>query len=218
MRLLNAWAELGTVTAFVVLAVPALLAFAAFAPGRWVAQWTAAALAYAVLHLGGLGLERELRWGWTAVWLFAAWRLGARRPQRPRDSATRRGGFESGTIGLLLAIALLALLTAAVARQDLTPDLARRASFGLLLMVLGMLHLMLRRDALRALLAFGALGLGLQILHGGARDLLLPDDPVYPQAILIATALALAMVDRLTRTRVLATGSPWVSDAHDLHD
>jgi hypothetical protein len=218
MRLLSAWAELGTVTAFVVFAVPALLAFAAFTPGRWVARWTAVGLAYAVLHLGGLGLERELRWGWSLLWLLAAWRLGVRRPPRPKDSATRRGGLESGTIGLLLAAALLVLLIGAVARQDLDPDASRRASFGLLLMVLGLLHLMLRRDALRAMLAFGSLGLGLQVLHGGAVDLLLPSAPEHPLGILIGAALALALVDRLTRTRMLATGSPWVSDAHDLHD
>ena len=217
MRFLSAWAELGTSPLLFILAVPVLLAIVAFLPGRGAARWTAAALSYCMLHLGGVGLEGFVRVGWVVLWALVAWRVGAPRPPRPA-STPRVGGIESGTIGLLLAAGLLVLLVAAVARDDLEPDPARRASYGIALLVLGLLHLMLRRDALRAMLAFGSLGLGLQVLNGAARDVLIPGEPSEPRAILLAAAVALALADRLTRMRQRAVGSAWVSDAHDLHD
>ena len=84
-------------------------------------------------------------------------------------------------------------------------------------MSLGLLHLMLRRHALRAAVAFGALGLGVQVLDGMARrgevGLGAP-----PAGVLIATAIAVAATVRLAGSRESTAGSAWVSDAHDLRD
>lgn len=218
MRFLTAWTELGTGALILILLAPALLGLAAFLPGRAIARLTAAGVALGVLALGGVGIDAALRLGWSILWGVVAWRAGRPRPAGP-GQARRPGGAESGMIGLLLALALLALLVAAVARHDLDADAARRASYGLALLVLGLLHLMLRRDALRALLAFGALGLGLEVLEGAARDLLLPSDArVHSGVALLATAVAVALTDRVVRTRQHSAGTPWVSDAHDLHD
>src|SRR5205085_10988908 len=121
-------------------------------------------------------------------------------------------------VGLMLGVALLALVAAAVARQDLTPVETRSASWGLLLLSLGLLHLMLRRDALRAMLAFGALGLGVQVLDRSARAASLSAGPADNGVIVLVSALATAIVARLGTIRQQDAGSAWVSDAHDLHD
>lgn len=219
MQFLSAWAEAGTPTLIQVLAVPALLAVAAFVPGRPAARGIALLLALLLPALGGIGLPAGIRWGWALLWLLVAWRVGLPLPaRRPDRDAARPGGIESGTIGLLLTLALLALMIAAVARHHLDADATRRSSYGLLLVATGMLHLMLRRDALRGLLAFGALGLGLQVLHGAAHDVLLPAGAEQPEVVLAGAAVALALVERVARVRQAAAGSPWVSDAHDLHD
>jgi hypothetical protein len=218
VRFLSAWTEVGTPTLFLALVSPAVLFGAAFLPGRRVARVTALALALAVTALGGVGLTGALRGGWSLLWVLVAWRVGRQRLQQTGDPAPRPGGVESGLIGLLLALALIVLLISAVARHDLGPRETRCASFALLLVVVGLLHLMLRRDARRALLAFAALGLGLQVLQSLARDTLLTGTADHPAAILGATALALAITDKVVRMREVSAGSPWVSDAHDLHD
>ena len=56
-----------------------------------------------------------------------------------------------------------------MARLDLDGELTRRASGGVLLVALGLVHLMLRRHAVRAAAAFAAMGLGLQLLDGAVR-------------------------------------------------
>jgi hypothetical protein len=125
--------------------------------------------------------------------------------------------MEPGTVGLLIGIALLALLLAAVARQDLAPEETRRVAYGLLLIDLGLLHLMLRRHALRAAVAFGALGLGVQVLDGMARAGEMGVAPSSP-GVALATAVAVAITVRLAGSREAAAGTAWVSDAHDLRD
>src|SRR5213593_686800 len=144
------------------MAPPVLLGLVAFVPGRRVARFVAAALALAVPLSTEVGVPANLRYAWAGLWLLVAWCVGASNPQPAKSRPARPGGAESGAIGLLLGLALLTLLVSAVARQDLADTEARHASYGVLLIVVGLLHLMLRRDVLRALLGFGSLGLGLQ--------------------------------------------------------
>ena len=113
---------------------------------------------------------------------------------------------------------VLGLLIAAVARQDLSPEDGRRASYGLLLLGLGLLHLMLRRHVRRAIVGFGALGLGFQVLDGAARGAQVALGALAQGPPLLATTIAVALAIRLARGRERHASSAWVSDAHDLHD
>jgi len=88
----------------------------------------------------------------------------------------------------------------------------------LLLIGLGTLHLMLRGHVRRAAIAFASLGLGLQVLDGAARGAELPGSAPARGGVWLATAIAVALVVRLGHARERFAGSPWVSDAHDLHD
>jgi hypothetical protein len=133
-------------------------------------------------------------------------------------SGARLGGLESGTVGLLIGPALLALLLAGVARLDLDASLTRQCSFGMLLVSLGFLHLMLRRHAVRAATAFAAMGLGLQVLQDAVRTVATTGGAPPAGLPLAAAALAVALAARIGSGRTLTTGSAWVSDAHDLHD
>jgi hypothetical protein len=197
---------------------PALLGLVAFVPGRRVARLVCLGLALAVALPGEVGISIPLRHVWAGLWVLIAWRVGVGEPQPGSSQRGRSGGVESGAIGVLLGLAILGLLVTAVARQDLSDADARQASYGVLLVVIGLLQLMLRRDVLRAALAFGSLGLGLQVLEGAARDLLLPPIAEYPGAVLLATAVAVALAERLAHVRQRVAGTAWVSDAHDLHD
>jgi hypothetical protein len=82
----------------------------------------------------------------------------------------------------------------------------------------GLLHLMLRRHARRATMGFGAMGLGLQILDGAARGAQVQTGLAPAAWPLIASALAILLVLRVAAARERWAGSPWVPDAHDLHD
>ena len=161
----------------------------------------------------------RLRWGWIALWTLIAWRIGGAPRLKPQTSAGRRLGLlETGTVGLLLGLALLALLLIAIARQDLPSDPGRRASYGVVVLCLGVLHLMMRRHTVRAAVGLATLGFGLQILERVARDALIPGPTPTPYGLLLATGLACALAVRVGRTRELVATSPWVGDAHDLHD
>jgi hypothetical protein len=118
----------------------------------------------------------------------------------------------------MLGVTLLALLVAAIARQDLPAAEGRAASLGLALLCLGLLHLMLRRDAQRAMVAFATLGMGIQVLEHVAAGARLPGDPGRPWLAAVATAIAVTLAARLATIREQDAGSTWVSDAHDLHD
>jgi hypothetical protein len=144
--------------------------------------------------------------------------VGLPAPANAPPRAAPPGAWESGAVGLLVGLALLMLMVASLARQDLEPVVGRRVVMALLLLGLGVLHLMLRGHVRRAAIAFGALGLGLQVLDGTARG--------SRAGGLGARARRRVARDRggggagaeaRPRARALR-GSPWVSDAHDLHD
>jgi hypothetical protein len=217
MHFLDSWTQLSPLVLARLIFPVALLGLAVFLPGRRTARVTATLVAIAVPFLEGIGLAPALRAAWTALWAGVAWRAGSARWRAPNVSS-RFGGMESGLVGLLIVLALIALLVAAVARQDLSPEFGRRASYGLLFMCLGLLHLMLRRDTRRALVAFAGLGFGLQVLERAAGTTLLPGNLPNASLVLVATLVVVGLVERLARVREQDAGSAWVSDAHDLHD
>jgi hypothetical protein len=199
-------------------AVPAaLLLVAVLVPGRVVARLAALGLAVSLPFLRESGASPWITAGWVLLWLAIAWRAGLPSSRTARPGA-RLGGVESGTVGLLLGPALLALLLAGVARLDFDAALTRQCSFGVLLVSVGFLHLMLRRHAVRATAAFAAMGLGLQLLQSAVHTVVTAGAAPPDGLPLIATALAVVLAARIGAARVTAVGSAWVSDAHDLHD
>lgn len=194
--------------------LPAAFVIAAvFLPGRRVARVAALGVAAAVLiaqvfPFWPLGLM------WTVLWGTIAWAVGL--DHSPRG--IHAGGAESGIIALLIGMALLALLIAATLRQNLPAHDASDVAGGLLLLGLGLLHLMLRRNAVRAAIGFASLGMGLQVLLLAARRASLGSLPADPIAVTLATAIAAALAIRIGRARRADLGSALVSDAHDLHD
>lgn len=218
MHFLDAWTRLSALDLVRLMLPVSLLAIATFLPGRRVARGAALAVAVVLPTVRELGTGAIGTVAWVLLWIAIAWQAGDPHGQYDRPQVTRQGGVESGMVGLLIGLALLGLLVAAVARQNLSPEDGRRASFGLLLMVLGLLQLMLRRHVLRATLAFGSLGLGLQVLDSAARAAQVPGTAPAPGAVLLGTAVAVALATRIARGRERTVGSAWVSDAHDLHD
>jgi len=77
---------------------------------------------------------------------------------------------------------------------------------------------MLRRHVRRALVAFAAMGLGVQILDGVARDSQVPQMLPAAGNVLLGTTIAIALAARIAGIRERQADSAWVSDAHDLHD
>ena len=217
MHFLDSWTELATLDLVRLLAPAMLLAITIFLPGRHIARPAAIGVAIAVVFLPELG-SVWLVTGWAVTWIAIGFLVGRVAPDAAEAPATRAGGFESLMIGILVGLALIALLVAGVARQDLSPEDGRRASWGLLVIGLGLMHLMLRRHALRALVAFGALGLGLQMLEGAARGAQLASELGPPGVILIGTIGAVALVARVALGRERVAGTAWIGDAHDLHD
>lgn len=215
MRFLDAWTELPFLDLIRWLLPAGFMVALVLLPGRAVARAGALGTAIGLLASPELLPMPWLRAGWAMLWAILAWRLQS--PPAP-GSVRRAGIVETGTVGLLLALALLGLLFTAIARQDLPHDDGRRASYGLLVLCLGLLHLMLRRHTVRAALALAMLGLGLQIIEQVARQGVVLPAVSSPFAVLIATALAAALAVRVGRTRERLATSPWVSDAHDLHD
>lgn len=214
MHFTDTWTELQALDLVRLLAPLALLLIALFVPGRLTSRPAAFLLALAMPWLPELG-PPALVAGWSALWLFVAWRADPRdRAAAPRPA----GGAEPGLVGFGVGLALLALLIAGVARQDLAPEDGRRASWGLLVLGLGLLHLMVRRHAGRAPIGFAAMGLGLQMLHGAARGAELPEAVPGGGLVLVATAVAVALLTRIARGRERVAGSAWISDAHDLRD
>jgi len=198
-------------------ALPAgLVVVLVLVPGRQVARLAALGVALGLPFLPELAAGAWATAGWVVLWLVVAWQAGLPAPRATRTGA-RLGGLESGTIGLALGLALLVLVMAGVARLDLDAEATRRAAAGALLTVLGLVHLMLRRHALRAVAAFAAMGLGLELLGGAVRTAVV-GGAAPPGLTLAAAALAVALASRVGRTRAAVAGSPWVGDAHDLHD
>lgn len=218
MHFLDAWRELSALDLFRLLAPIVLIGAATFLPGARVVR--AAAIGVAALLPGLRELAAPPAWvmAWVALWLAIAWRGSGVGEEEPRPITRGRGALESGAVAFGVGLALLLLLAAAVARQDMAPEDTRRASWGILALGAGVLHLMLRRHLRRAAVAFGAMGLGLQMLHGAARGSQMPVGLPPEGSVWIGTALATLLVVRIAAVRERAAGSPWVHDAHDLHD
>jgi len=217
VHFLDAWAALPRLDLLRFVVPAALLLFAVLAPGRVMARLATLGLAVALPFLRGSGVSVWVTVGWVLLWLAIAWRAGLP-PGRPARSGARWGGLESGTVGLLLGAALLALLIAGVARLDLDAALTRQCSFGVLLVNLGFLHLMVRRHAVRAATAFAAMGIGLQLLQDAVRTVVTTGGAPPDGLPLVATTLAVVLAARIGAGRILTAGSAWVGDAHDLHD
>ena len=218
MHFLDAWSELSIADTIRLMAPLALLTISAFLPGQRVGQVTALGIAAFIPMLRELGAGPALSTAWMLLWLLLAlWR--SRTEESARRPLARTGGvLETGTVGLALGLILGLLLIAAVARQDMSSEETRRASHGAALLVLGILHLMLRRHIRRAMTGFAAMGLGLQMLDGAAQDAQIQPAPTSSGALLAATWVAVAIALRLAIARERHAGTPWVSDAHDLHD
>jgi hypothetical protein len=218
VRFLDTWTQLPALD-LARLLLPALcFGLVIGIPGRVAARIGAAGVALSLLLVPEM-LPTPLRLGWVGLWALVAWQMGIA-PSPPADApiSRRLGLFESGTIGLVLGVALLALLVAGIARQDMPPAEGRRASDGLLVLCLGLLHLMLRRHIVRSAIAWTALGLGSQVLERVASDALLPGAAGLSWGVLVATAIAAALAPRVAAIRERIAGTAWVSDAHDLHD
>ena len=234
MHFLDAWTRLAALDLARLLAAPFFVALSIALPGRRAAALSCLGLAAAALIVPGVGAANSpaasswfgaltpaaliARIAWTLLWLALAATVARATEDPPSDPSARRGGLESGTVGLLLGFALLLLLVAAVARQNLEERSSREASYALLLIVLGLVHLMLRRHVLRATIAFGAMGMGLDRIARAADAEQLPGSSTPALAVWIATALAFALVARIARLRLRGGGGAWVSGAHDLHD
>jgi hypothetical protein len=218
VQFLESWTELSPFDLLRLMAPATFLTAVAFLPGVKVARLAAVGVALTVPFLRELGVSPALTAAWSALWLLVAWGAGVPDGAARRPLAARRGGLEASTVGLLLGLVLLVLLIAAVARQDLSPEDARRASYGALILSLGLIHLMTRGHARRAGVAFASLGLGLQVLDGAARAAQVPETLPPGGVVLLATAMAVALAMRMAISREGLAGTAWVSDAHDLHD
>lgn len=218
MHFLDAWSELTLADTIRLLAPLLLLTISAFLPGQRVGQVTALGVAASIPMLRELGAGPMLSTAWMLLWLLLAlWRSRAEE-SAARPLARAGGMLETGTVGLALGLILGLLLIAAVARQDMSAEETRRASNGAALLVMGILHLMLRRHIRRAMTGFAAMGLGLQMLDGAAQDAQIQPAPTSAGALLMATWVAVAIALRLAIARERHAGTAWVSDAHDLHD
>jgi hypothetical protein len=217
VHFLDAWAALPRLDLLRFGVPAALLLVAVLAPGRVMARLATLGLAVSLPFLRESGTSGWVTVGWVLLWLAIAWRAGLP-SRRAGRSGAGLGGLESGTVGLLLGVALLALLIAGVARLDLDAALTRQCSFGVLLVSLGFMHLMLRRHAVRAVTAFAAMGLGLQLLQGAVRTVVTTGGAPPDGLPLVATTLAVGLAARIGAVRITTAGSAWVGDAHDLHD
>jgi hypothetical protein len=220
MHLLDAWTALHGADLARLIGIPIAILIAALLPGRRIAGVAALAVAIAVAMCVELAAPWIVRAGWAALWLAVAWQVGSEGIEAARTRRARRGGFEAGVIALPLGAGLALMLLAAVSRQAQTLSAldARRASLGALVLGAGLLHLMMRRHARRALVAFAALGLGLELLAASARMADVTHAGSPPGGALLATVVAVALVRRIAMARERWARSPLVSDAHELHD
>ena len=119
---------------------------------------------------------------------------------------------------MLLGAILLVILIVGVAGQSLPEPETRQASYGVFLTLIGIIHLMLGRDVLRAAVSFGTAGLGLQWLARAARRAVLEPNGPPEVTALLATAAVVLLCTRIAAVRRGEGGSSSVSHAHDLHD
>lgn len=218
MRLLDAWTSLDPWTLARLAGLPIAILLAALLPGRRAARVTSVVIAALVATLAELGPSAPLRLGWTITWLLVAWQAGAAGHEGARTRTRRRAGIEAGALALPLGAALALLLLAAVSRQTLPALDERRASLGALVLGTALLHLMMRRHARRALVAFAGLGLGLELLAASARSADVMHAGAPAGGALVATLFVIALAGRIAGARERYAGSPFVGDAHELHD
>ncbi len=218
MEFLDCWTELGLPDLLRLLAPALFLTVATLLPGVRIVRLAAIGVALTLPLVEELGVSPRFTLAWSALWLLIAWGARGQEGAARRPLAVRQGVLETSTVGLLLGLVLMALLIAAVARQALSPEEARRASYGALLLMLGLLHLMLHGHVRRAGVAFGSLGLGLQVLESAAREAQVFVAINPGGSVLLATVLAAALAMRVAASRERLAGTAWVSDAHDLHD
>jgi hypothetical protein len=216
MHLLDAWTSLGPADLLRLLGLPAAILAAALLPGRLVPRLAAIVVAVAGATLAELAAPWYVRAGWPALWLLVAWRTGLPGPRPARRA--RRAPVETVLLALTLGLALVLLLLVAASHQELSAADARLTSLGVLVLGFGLLHLMLRRHARRALFAFAALGFGLELLGSAARSVDALHAGAPAGAALAATLVALALTLRVAGSRERFAGSPFVSDAQELHD
>jgi hypothetical protein len=215
VQFFDAWLEL-TVVDLVRVALPLVLALLpVLVPGPRV-TWLCSAAMAPVTALAMLG--RSPTWvaaGWGLLWLALAFRL---RRTGGRGTAPAASGAEPGLVGMGLGLALLAFLVAGIARQDLSESATRLTSSGVALLASGLLHLMLRRHAIRAAFGVLAMAFGLQLLQLAANAYEIPGTAPGHGGVLLGAALAGALVIRVGESRARFAGGPWVGDAHMLHD
>ena len=217
MHFLDAWTHLALAELARYLAAPVLLLMQILVPGRRPSAAGCFGLA-AASTAAPAPLPMEARVVWALLWIALGITILRWVPDPPPDPGARRGGLESGAVGLLLALALVLLLVAAVARQNLPEAASRESSYALFVIALGLLHLMLRRHVLRAAVAMGAMGLGLDRLVRVADAEQMPGGAMPSLGVWLATLLAVSLVVRIAWLRALAGAGAWVSGAHDLHD
>ncbi len=218
MHFLDAWAELSAFDLARVLTPLGLLVATTFLPGRALARVAALGVAASLPLLRELGTPPGATIGWVLLWLVLVFLTHEPDEAARRPLAQSRGVVESGAVGLMLGLALGLMLMMAVARQDMSPEETRRASYGAAMLVVGLLHLMLRRHIRRAMVGFAALGLGLQVLDGAAQGAQLDPTPLTGGAVLLGAWLAVLLAVRVAGARERRAGTAWVGDAHDLHD
>jgi hypothetical protein len=217
MRYIESWTGLPPFEVVRLLLPLGFLVLTILLPGRRTARLGAIGVALAISVTPDLFAESWIGPSWTVLWLLIAVLAGGGPPREPLPA--RPGTwFEGGTVGALLVIALLALLLGAVSRQDLSADLARRSGLGVAAVGLGLLHLVLRLNIRRSIVAWGAIGLGIELLSGAADGLLFQEHVVARGSVLLATAIVLALVVRISTTRIHIGAGGRVSEAHDLHD
>jgi len=217
VHFLDAWLDLSAFE-LLRLAVPlGLLAMPLFLPGPRPAYFAAFGTMLAVELAFRPHAPTGVVIGWLLLWAAIAWRV-QQSPRAPRLRPERGAALEAGIIGLALGLALVLILIGAIAKQDLPAPTTRMTSYALAVIGLGLLQLMLRRHATRAALGFGTLGLGVQLLDDAARFTRLPGESHAAWTVLIGTAFTVALCLRIGGARERWAGSPWVNDAHLLHD
>jgi len=218
VHFLDAWRTAPPLELIATLALVVMLAVPLFVR-HWQALWLVALVSAYQMHGVTPARAPLVLWlGWAALWLFVAM-FSQREWVRGEKTLGMGGGrFEAGLIGLSLGLAFLALLVIGVARQDLSAVATRGVTLALVVMAIGLVHLMLHRHIRRAAFGLVTLGFGVQLLELAAGALELPGTYHAAPGVLVGTALAASAALRLGAARETATGSPWVSDAHELHD
>jgi len=218
VHFLDAWTSLPILDQLRMLAPAIVMALAVVLPGRRIAAVLALAFAVTVPASGAIPGGWPMAAGWALLWLAVAIVLARAARAGIRRPAERAGGFESTLAGLMLGLPLFALLAVAIARQNMPVEPTRAATTGAFYLALALIHLMVRRHVLRSALGWGFAGFGLQALQGATAASLPPALQPPIGAVLLGTAVTLALVLRIGLSRARWAGSAWLSDAHDLHD